>query len=82
MKLLISPDGKTVHGMHDHIVDGIQGKQFVKRLSSVEFSHLQQEWIAEDLRTNKIIARGKTRSEVLDAEQKYYEKNLVQYIGV
>lgn len=71
--LLVLPDGTLVGVWDDEIPwHEIGHITAVPRLSSVEFDHDRQQWVAQDLRTGREIAAGPSRSDVLRAEAAYY----------
>lgn len=52
------------------------GKKRISRISSVEYNHTRELWVAIDLDTGKEIAAHKVRSLTIEAEKKFFNKRL------
>lgn len=62
-------------GLADDTIDKLHhiGTKQVARVSNIEFDHEQQAWVATDLKGD-VIAAGRVRSEVIEAERKHLNK--------
>lgn len=61
------PDGEVRSIYHDEIFGDLDGME-IERVTDVEFDNELQEWFARLIKTGEIIARGKSRDEVLKDE--------------
>jgi|LauGreDrversion4_2_1035121.scaffolds.fasta_scaffold25579_10 hypothetical protein len=75
-KIYIDKDG-NLSGLADDTLDKLHhmGIKNVSRVSNVEFDHSRQCWTATDL-NGCVIAEGKVRSEVIEAERRYLNKTI------
>jgi hypothetical protein len=75
-KIYIDKDG-NLSGLADDTLDKLHhmGIKNVSRVSNVEFDHSRQCWTATDL-NGCVIAEGKVRSEVIEAERRYLNKTM------
>jgi hypothetical protein len=48
----------------------------VKRASEVEFDHVTGDWVAVEVASGRVIARGRSRADVIAAEVAYLERGL------
>jgi hypothetical protein len=75
-KIYIDKEG-NLSGLADDTLDKLHhmGIKNVSRVSNVEFDHTHQCWTATDL-DGCVIAEGKVRSEVIEAERRYLNKTI------
>jgi len=75
-KIYIDKNG-NLSGLADDTLDKLHhmGIKNVSRVSNVEFDHSRQCWTATDL-NGCVIAEGKVRSEVIEAERRYLNKTI------
>lgn len=75
-KIYIDKEG-NLSGLADDTLDKLHhlGAKHVSRVSNVEFDHVQQCWTATDL-DGCVIAAGKVRSEVIEAERQHLNKKI------
>ena len=65
----------NLSGLADDVIDRLDcmGTKHVKRVSNIEYDHRLRCWVATDLE-GKVIAQGKVRSDVIDAERKHLNR--------
>ena len=75
--LVINPDGSIEGHLTDQVEETFDlsaiGNLFIKRLTSVEWDHNREMWVARLLSTGEEIACGKRRKHVLKDEAIYVE---------
>ena len=54
------------------------GPLVVRRATEVEFDEATGDWVATLLRTGEVIARGRDRSQVIDAEVAFLEREVIR----
>lgn len=82
MKLLVTPNGGAVVGVYDDRLLGLMdrlGPTKVTRASNVEWEKKSRQWVAEDVKTKKVLATGATRAEALQKEHDKIEAGLEAY---
>ena len=57
----------------------VLGKPVIERATEVEYDPDTRDWTATIIPTGEIIARGKNRNEVIEAEVKWLEENHVSH---
>lgn len=66
IRLIFAQDGTGKSVYSDKL--SFEPTDTICRVTNVEFDNDAQEWVATLIRTGQVIARGKVRQEVLDAE--------------
>ncbi len=59
------------------LFEAIGGKLDVRRATEVEYDEASGEWVATLLADGKVIARGRDRSQVIQEEVAYLERNVI-----
>ena len=77
--LCFTPDGRAIGVYSDSIPWASFGRILaMPRASRVEFDTTQQQWIAHDARSGRIIAFGRSREAVLREEHEHYTRAIAR----
>jgi len=66
--MIFATDGTVKSVYHDELSIFDQGRVNNCRVTDVEFDNESQEWVATLIKTGQVIAKGKSRNEVLAQE--------------
>lgn len=78
----IKPNGAVHYAGDDSmnpVMDKLAGSVEVKRATNVEFNPDTKYWEARACKDNELIARDRSREEVLKVEHEYVQQNLVKF---